>query len=1741
MAQVVKEIVISVTDKGQLKVATKEVDKLNQALNRTKKAQGDVGKSSQTLDRNLKGNSQMSANASKNFSKQAQGMQGVLVPAYAEVAARVFALTAAYTALERAADYNILLQGQQSYAQQTGKNLGLLAKRIQEASGHMLDFAEASSSAALASTAGLSSKSIDRMTKSARAASVALGRNMSDSMDRLTRGIVKAEPEILDEIGVIIRLDNVYKDYAASLGKTTTELTEFEKLTARTNAILGQTESKFGDIADSVPANSFKQLSASVLDIVRTAGSFASQFLTPFTTFLSESPALIGILMAIITKNLIGQVFPALQQFGQKFSNLPKSMGKSIEAMQQKADSLSKRRLALMKEIGKPGAFERELRNTLNQLNIKPGSKIQQTLAKNLTGKAFRDEIARSISSAVGRAKAKAGRGEEAGGIFQGLNPAIVNKLDTAFRNFDNSLKNSNKSLRGLVGIEFLSWVNMATQGITAVGIGALRAAASWFEFGRSLYGVTSNQGIIAGFKTLKDYVKDTMYVGTMGQKGVPLLRTIKQADTLTKKLGASMAVLNLAGKTAFGGMVVGLTKVVQSLNMVGFIFGTFQFIKWMAEEFLSWGKNLSKSTEALSQFQDSLDQIGDSITKTKIEFDPMHIAGSFNEAIKSAEFISNISEQFSDSINTALSKINLEKDSGLGGFLSNFMDSVYDFFGSGLHDELGDSLAKALSVQLKKGIAVGTDTLKSITDLTGDFSNSEKIFKKLAGGISLTADEVERLSEAFEDTDNAKAMVDIMKDLGKTATSTAQKTQEVAASLKELRETSVKYESDRKKFVRDLVADTAFTDLANDFQNLVNLYNKSEVSFSQKLLSLKEAGVLEDTGFGSLDEYSRKLDKISELETKVRNLRAEGNVERADNLDRYTQSIKNTIPQVEKLIEAEIGREGIVDILKSLYSLDPREANRKALALANETARLEREVTELSKLGSSVLEERVEREAKVLELQREQLQLKLALAKPGDLKLGERENIVGQIEEFSRKIDKVRRTYEEMARRAVEISGETLLTSDLLAAMRKDFTLGDSIFDKKALQEITIEFNKLVNSLDEAFGDAQNVKFTADVLAMAADKGLVSAKAAKTMLRDYKLLYTTEGKALKTRREAIVEDLYRIEVEKAHWNEYEDIMDLRQEMAKLDLEVSEKTLQLEKERNKLVAARALMAQKETDLEFAKREENLTYIKGFIDQVSDSFRDSIKDVFEDLFMNREVSGTDFRTAIAEGLAGAASSTIANFAQAQVFGNQGFLAEFARGQGMKEDTIKYLFPQTEVEAITGELTTLQDIERAILERMDKLNTISQEIKLNTGSTAANTSSGTPGVSNLSTLQDRYKTLSQQGYRVSKNPTAIDAAWNLYQKDLAQVKKSSEQTANILKQEQGPNSFSVYDEQANKKLNALKDKIVKDVNERHNFRQDVKHFQDPENKFKIKKVHKGLDYNRQLPGFQHPESVRQAAHKADLLKFKAHGNQMFGAQKSLPFTGPGIPQQTAPSLLHRLTPAIEKLSAWLTAIMPNTNIMDEQTELQMLEQFKGAEGALKVQEINPELQKEGTGTTPGVPLTVVNPTSDAVAQGVSNDLRGAMASNLHSQIMNDNLNARAMITNSVSQVGSNLMSSAIGSLFGFANGGVIKGGFRAFANGGTVTDPTLGLIGEGKYNEAVVPLPDGKSIPVIGNTGGTNENNVTVNVSLNSDGSAKTETQSNVTGDDAKQLGYLVSQAVQQELVEQQRPGGLLSKY
>ena len=60
------------------------------------------------------------------------------------------------------------------------------------------------------------------------------------------------------------------------------------------------------------------------------------------------------------------------------------------------------------------------------------------------------------------------------------------------------------------------------------------------------------------------------------------------------------------------------------------------------------------------------------------------------------------------------------------------------------------------------------------------------------------------------------------------------------------------------------------------------------------------------------------------------------------------------------------------------------------------------------------------------------------------------------------------------------------------------------------------------------------------------------------------------------------------------------------------------------------------------------------------------------------------------------------------------------------------------------------------------------------------------------------------------------------------------------------------------------------------------------------------------------------------------------------------------------------------------------------------------------------------------------------------------------------------------------STIGKIFGFANGGIMGPNgqipLHTYSNGGVANSPQMAIFGEGRMNEAYVPLPDGKRIPV-----------------------------------------------------------------
>ena len=121
------------------------------------------------------------------------------------------------------------------------------------------------------------------------------------------------------------------------------------------------------------------------------------------------------------------------------------------------------------------------------------------------------------------------------------------------------------------------------------------------------------------------------------------------------------------------------------------------------------------------------------------------------------------------------------------------------------------------------------------------------------------------------------------------------------------------------------------------------------------------------------------------------------------------------------------------------------------------------------------------------------------------------------------------------------------------------------------------------------------------------------------------------------------------------------------------------------------------------------------------------------------------------------------------------------------------------------------------------------------------------------------------------------------------------------------------------------------------------------------------------------------------------------------------------------------------------------------------------------------------------------------------------------------------------------SAFGKFLGFANGAAFaQNGIQPFARGGIVDRPTLfpfakgtGLMGEAGP-EAIMPLRRGRDgrLGVEAASGGG-----TTNVVVNVDASGSSQMAGN-PGQGA-QLGRVIAGAVQQELVRQKRPGGLLA--
>lgn len=277
--------------------------------------EGNANKELQHFDRGLKGVSESSSNATKEFSKMSQGIGG-LVHTYAIFAANIFAVSAAFRALSDAADYSRMITAADQLSIKTGISLTNIAKGMKDVSAGALDMKSAMQQASLGSAAGLSGNQIQALTELATKAGTALGRSVPDAINRLTLAVIKGEPELTDELGIILRLKEATEAYAATLGKTAKDLTAFERSQAVYIQAMERGNAKFGEVQIAVqPFESLlaiiKDLSTSILSLVNTA-------LGPFVNILSESKVLLGAIAVLLLGKLAKASFSIMSEDSEK-------------------------------------------------------------------------------------------------------------------------------------------------------------------------------------------------------------------------------------------------------------------------------------------------------------------------------------------------------------------------------------------------------------------------------------------------------------------------------------------------------------------------------------------------------------------------------------------------------------------------------------------------------------------------------------------------------------------------------------------------------------------------------------------------------------------------------------------------------------------------------------------------------------------------------------------------------------------------------------------------------------------------------------------------------------------------------------------------------------------------------------------------------------------------------------------------------------------------------------------------------------------------------------------------------------------------------------------------------------------------------------------------------------------------------------------------------------------------------
>jgi hypothetical protein len=294
---------------------TKQLKAMRTALEGVNSKSKKVSKSVNETYRNMRGSSEATGRANKDFGRMAQGMGG-LVAVYATIAANVFALSSAFLVLRKAADLSSMIKSSEDFSNRFGVSVTSIAKRMQDASGGAISFAEALPTINKAISSGIGEEKLEDLTKAATKAAQTFGGSATEALNRFISASQRGRVEIIQTLGIVIKTEQAYKDYGATIGKTALELTALDRQQAILNATIVESKNVFDGVT--IDPNPFSVMLKTVTDLKDVMLTFITDGLTPIISLFNQSTtaagALIAILLSLVGKRLLPTIADTVQR-----------------------------------------------------------------------------------------------------------------------------------------------------------------------------------------------------------------------------------------------------------------------------------------------------------------------------------------------------------------------------------------------------------------------------------------------------------------------------------------------------------------------------------------------------------------------------------------------------------------------------------------------------------------------------------------------------------------------------------------------------------------------------------------------------------------------------------------------------------------------------------------------------------------------------------------------------------------------------------------------------------------------------------------------------------------------------------------------------------------------------------------------------------------------------------------------------------------------------------------------------------------------------------------------------------------------------------------------------------------------------------------------------------------------------------------------------------------------------------